>query len=104
MNIFALSQDPKEAAKAHGDKHVVKMILESCQMLYTAHWICAHPELLLHKAPIKVAAAQKLLSVPECISQQPLSVSVLLSQGFVQFISTIRVLSGFAQVWPIICG
>jgi len=71
MNIFALSQDPKEAAKAHGDKHVVKMILESCQMLYTAHWICAHPELLLHKAPIKVAAAQKLLSVPECISTAP---------------------------------
>ena len=71
MNIFALSQDPKEAAKAHGDKHVVKMILESCQMLYTAHWISAHPELLLHKAPIKVAAAQKLLGVPECISTAP---------------------------------
>lgn len=71
MNIFALSQDPKEAAKAHGDKHVVKMILESCQMLYTAHWISAHPELLLHKAPIKVAAAQKLLNVPECISTAP---------------------------------
>ena len=71
MNIFALSQDPKEAAKAHGDKHVVKMILESCQMLYTAHWISAHPELLLHKAPIKVAAAQKLRSVPECISTAP---------------------------------
>jgi hypothetical protein len=71
MNIFALSLDPKEAAQAHGDKHVVKMILEACQMLYTAHWISAHPELLLHKAPIKVAAAQKLLKTPECISTAP---------------------------------
>jgi len=71
MNIFALSVDPKEAAKAHGDKHVVKMILEACQMLYTAHWICAHPELLIHKAPIKVAAAQKLLSIPEHMATAP---------------------------------
>ena len=71
MNIFALSVDPKEAAKGHGDKHVVKMILEACQMLYTAHWISAHPELLKNKAPIKVAAAQKLLSVPECIASAP---------------------------------
>jgi len=71
MNIFALSLDPKEAAKSHGDKHVVKMILEACQMLYTAHWISIHPELLLHKAPIKVAAAQTLLSVPEHLSTAP---------------------------------
>ena len=71
MNIFALSVDPKEAAKAHGDKHVVKMILEACQMLYTAHWICVHPELLLHRAPIKIASAQKLLSVPEHMATAP---------------------------------
>ena len=71
MNIFALSIDPKEAAKAHGDKHVVKMILETCQMLYTAHWISAHPELLSHRAPIKLAAAQKLLSVPGHIATAP---------------------------------
>ncbi len=71
MNIFALSVDPKEAAKAHGDKHVVKMILEACQMLYTAHWLSIYPELLQHKAPIKVAAAQKLLSVPEHMATAP---------------------------------
>ena len=29
MNIFILSINPKEAAQAHGDKHVIKMILES---------------------------------------------------------------------------
>ena len=37
MNIFFLSQDPKEAAHAHVDKHVVKMILETAQLLSTAH-------------------------------------------------------------------
>lgn len=34
MNIFILSFDPKEAAQAHCDKHVVKMILETTQLLY----------------------------------------------------------------------
>jgi len=35
MNIFVLDTDPKKAAKYHGDKHVVKMITESCQMMST---------------------------------------------------------------------
>jgi hypothetical protein len=39
LNIFILDTDPKKAAEYHCDKHVVKMILESCQMLSTAHWI-----------------------------------------------------------------
>ena len=37
MNIFILSTDPKEAAQIQCDRHVVKMILESAQMLSTAH-------------------------------------------------------------------
>ena len=37
MNIFYLHQDPHEAAKVQYNKHVVKMILESAQMLCTAH-------------------------------------------------------------------
>lgn len=36
MNIFVLDTDPKLAAQYHCDKHVVKMILESAQMLSTA--------------------------------------------------------------------
>lgn len=36
MNIFALSTDPWQAAQYHTDRHVVKMILESVQMLSTA--------------------------------------------------------------------
>jgi hypothetical protein len=39
MNIFVLSFNPKEAAEYHCDKHVVKMILETAQLLYTCHWI-----------------------------------------------------------------
>ena len=37
MNIFMLDKSPQEAAKAHCDKHVVKMILEYAQLLSTAH-------------------------------------------------------------------
>lgn len=37
MNIFILSNDPVEAAQLQCDKHVVKMIVESAQMLSTAH-------------------------------------------------------------------
>lgn len=37
MNIFIIDEDPERAAIAHCDKHVVKMILESAQMLCTAH-------------------------------------------------------------------
>ena len=36
MNIFVLSIDPQEAAEWHVDKHVVKMPLESAQLLCTA--------------------------------------------------------------------
>ena len=37
MNIFYLDECPKKAAKLQYNKHVVKMILESAQMLCTAH-------------------------------------------------------------------
>lgn len=39
MNIFYLSSNAKEAAEMHCDKHVVKMIVESAQLLSTAHRI-----------------------------------------------------------------
>lgn len=37
MNIFILSKDPTEAAQMQCNRHVVKMIVESAQMLSTAH-------------------------------------------------------------------
>ena len=37
MNLFVLDTDPVKAAQLQCDKHVVKMILETAQMLSTAH-------------------------------------------------------------------
>ena len=36
MNIFVLSQNPKDAAQMHCDKHVVKMVTELSQQLASA--------------------------------------------------------------------
>ena len=53
MNIFILDTDPVKCAKYHSNKHVVKMILETAQMLSSAHRILGedHPDLyrLTHK-------------------------------------------------------
>ena len=37
MNIFYLDNNPKVCAEMHNDKHCIKMILEYCQLLSTAH-------------------------------------------------------------------
>ena len=37
MNIFCLDKDPVKAAQMMCDKHIVKMILESAQLMCTAH-------------------------------------------------------------------
>ena len=71
MNIFVLSKSPRRAARYHLDKHVVKMILEACQLLYTAHWSFAYPELLSHKSAVALSKAQKALIVPHCLSTAP---------------------------------
>lgn len=65
MNIFALHPNPRKAARWHVDQHVVKMLLETCQLLYTAHWVLFYPELLQHKSVMKLSQAQKELEVPE---------------------------------------
>ena len=39
MNIFFLDIDPTKCAQYHLDKHVVKMIIETAQMLYSVHWV-----------------------------------------------------------------
>lgn len=43
MNIFYVDTDPKIAAQSLCDKHVVKMILESAQMLCTARNSLGYP-------------------------------------------------------------
>lgn len=39
MNIFVLDMNPRKAAEYHIDKHTPKMIVESAQMLSTAHHV-----------------------------------------------------------------
>jgi len=41
MNIFILDENPTIAARMQCDRHVVKMIIESAQMLSTAHRVIA---------------------------------------------------------------
>ena len=36
MNIFILDYNPTNCARMHADKHVVKMVLETAQILSTA--------------------------------------------------------------------
>jgi hypothetical protein len=43
MNIFFLDWNPRRAAEYHCDTHVVKMIIETAQLLYSAHWILESP-------------------------------------------------------------
>jgi len=42
MNIFFLDWDVNKCAKDHCDKHVVKMILETAQLLCGVHHVTAH--------------------------------------------------------------
>lgn len=54
MNIFYLDEDPKLAAQYQCDKHVVKMILETAQILSTVyHQNCVNPPDFLYKATHK---------------------------------------------------
>ena len=55
MNIFYLHEDPDKAAQYQYNKHVVKMILESAQLLCTAHHLLCPEEsdLIPYKATHK---------------------------------------------------
>ncbi len=43
MNIFFLSLDQKQCAQWHVNTHTIKMILESVQLLCSAHHVCGSP-------------------------------------------------------------
>ena len=42
MNVFYIDSDPYLAARWHGDKHVVKMVIETAQLLCTAHHVLSN--------------------------------------------------------------
>ncbi len=50
MNIFYLDHNPSIAAQYHCDKHVVKMILETAQILSTVQYLCGKNNDNLYKA------------------------------------------------------
>jgi hypothetical protein len=75
MNIFALHPNPRKTARWHVDKHVVKMLLETCQLLYTAHWVLHYPELKTARSPIQLSRLQKTKEVPEYMRSAPTSAS-----------------------------
>ena len=54
MNIFFLNLDPKLCAQMHLDKHVIKMILETAQMLCST-WHIIDPEHIIFNPPYKLA-------------------------------------------------
>lgn len=51
MNIFFLDENVEKCAQYHCDKHCVKMILETAQLLCSAHWMVGNeaPYRLTHK-------------------------------------------------------
>lgn len=49
MNIFVLDEDPHQAAKYHCNTHVVKMIIESAQMLSTAHRLLDGHQIIVNR-------------------------------------------------------
>ena len=49
MNIFYLDEDVEQCAQYHCDKHVIKMILESAQLLCTAINVAAGEQITPYK-------------------------------------------------------
>lgn len=49
MNIFVLDETPQLCAKYHADAHVVKMILETAQLLCSAVQLVSEPDSSLYK-------------------------------------------------------
>ena len=72
MNIFALDRNQRRCARWHVDKHVIKMLLEYCQLLYTAHWALFYPALLECESSQALSRAHKKLSIPEYMMNAPL--------------------------------
>lgn len=63
MNIFYLHHNPTEAAKMHCDQHVRKMLIESAQMLSTAHRVLdgSATSISSRKKPIRLLPGETVL-------------------------------------------
>ena len=86
MNIFYLDKSAVISAQYMCDKHVVKMILESAQLLCTAHHVCPsdaerpekfykkthvnHPCAIWCSANIPNIPSGKLTEMPQCMPDE----------------------------------
>jgi len=59
VNIFYLDRNPKIAAQMHCDQHVVKMVLESAQMLSFAHRVVDGDEVADREGLYKLSKRHK---------------------------------------------
>jgi len=59
MNIFFLSMNSTELANLYCDQHVIKILLEICQMLYTAWFYSDETEYVELHAPYTVNKSRK---------------------------------------------
>lgn len=59
MNLFLIAFTARDVASSHCDKHVVKMILETAQLLYTAWWSSRHKVVEALPAPKPYRATHK---------------------------------------------
>jgi len=59
MNIFFLSSKPGRCARWHCDKHVVKMILESTQILYTCQHMNGGTARVNESAPLCLSSGKR---------------------------------------------
>ncbi len=57
MNIFILSWNVHQCAEWYCNQHVSKILLEICQMLYSAHW-CLSPDGWNADAPLNLKGAR----------------------------------------------
>ena len=71
MNIFVLHPNPRKAARWHCDTHVVKMLLELCQLLYTAHWALGYPETTATYSVQELSRTQQKLQPPPSLALAP---------------------------------
>lgn len=70
MNIFVLDRDPYKAAEMMCDKHVVKMIVESCQML-SAGMDITYKESGKGKSKDEPSVGFKLPQYPKSVKKHP---------------------------------
>ena len=75
MNIFYLDENPQIAAQYHLDKHAVKMILESAQLLCTAHRLLDGIE----TKQSKITSSGKMRDVKRYVLANPLNNELMYS-------------------------